>query len=303
MPLTFFSTGTVQIRQLMKNQPLSSRNVTMRRLRAMTDQNWSSDLPVGVFLISHPSGPILFDAGESPCFNDAGFHAFYSLIKLFSRINITKDDGIVQQLRAHGVEPRSLQAIVLSHLHGDHADGLEDLAKEAPQVPVYLSADHWKAFGNSPVAATIAGCNPQHWPQDFSPRLLENADGAVGPWEKSSKITEDGRILAVDTPGHVPGHISLVVFGDNDDGTRTTYFLPGDATYGLDVLDLEEPDGINDDPVTALKSLKLIKEFARQTDLVVLPSHDPETPRLLRDRVTYKPRVPSSPAPTKNASR
>ncbi|KAI1080436.1 Metallo-hydrolase/oxidoreductase [Whalleya microplaca] len=294
--LTFFSTGTVQIRQLMKNQPLSNRNVTMRRLRAMTDPNWSSDLPIGVFLISHPNGPILFDTGESPCFNDPGFHAFYSPIKMFSRINISKKDGVVQQLRAHGVEPQSLQAIVLSHLHGDHAGGLEDIAKEAPDVPVYVSADHWKAFGNSPFTATMAGCNPQRWPRDFSPRLLANTDEAVGPWGKSSKITADGRILAVDTPGHVPGHISLVVYGDNDDGTRTTYFLPGDATYGLDVLDLEEPDGINDDPVTALRSLKLINEFARQTDVVVLPSHDTETPRLLKDRVIYKPGQSGAPS-------
>ncbi|OTA90983.1 hypothetical protein M434DRAFT_13496 [Hypoxylon sp. CO27-5] len=287
--VTFFSTGTVQIRQLMRNQPIINRNVLMRRLRAMTDQNWSSDLPIGVFLISHPNGPILFDTGESPCFNDPGFHAFYNPVKLFSRINISKEDGVVQQLRKHGVEPQSLQAIILSHLHGDHAGGLEELAKEAPEVPVYMSAAHWETFGNSPVFATMAGCNPLHWPKDFSPKLLGNTDGPIGPWEKSSKITEDGRILAVDTPGHVPGHISLIVYGDNDDGTRTTYFLPGDATYGLDLLDLEEPDGINDDPLTALNSLKLIKEFARQTDVVVLPSHDPETPRLLRDNVIYKP--------------
>ncbi|KAI0887440.1 Metallo-hydrolase/oxidoreductase [Annulohypoxylon maeteangense] len=290
--LTFMSTGTVQIRQLMKNQPMTNRNVTMRRLRAMTDPHWSSDLPIGVFLITHPNGPILFDTGESPCCNDPGFHPFYSPIKLFSRTRVAKEDGIVSQLRAQGVEPKDLQAIVLSHLHGDHAGGLEDLAKAAPEVPVYVSAAHWKVFGNSPVSATIAGCNPQRWPPDFAPRLLGNADGAVGPWEKSTKLTADGRVLVVDTPGHVPGHVSLIVRGDNEDGTQTTYFLPGDATYGLDLLDLEEPDGINDDPVTALKSLLLIKEFARQGDVVVLPSHDADTPRLLRDRVVYKPKDP-----------
>lgn len=102
--------------------------------------------------------------------------------------------------------------------------------------------------------------------------------------------------MAVDTSGHVPGHISLVVYGDNDDGTRTTYFLTGDATYGLDLLETEEPDGINDDPEMALQSLELIKEFARQTELVVLPSHDVDTPRLLRERVAYKQNTQQTPA-------
>ena len=159
-----------------------------------------------------------------------------------------------------------------------HSGGLKDLTREAPNVPIYVSREHWDAFGKHPFQAAIQGCAPQHWPKDFTPKMVDFSDHAVGPWEQSGKITSDGKILAVHTPGHVPGHLSLVVFGDNEDQTRTTYLLTGDATYGLDLLDKEEPDGINDDPETALRSLKLIKEFASHTDVVVLPSHDPSTP-------------------------
>lgn len=116
----------------------------------------------------------------------------------------------------------------------------------------------------------------------------------MGPWEESSKVTPDGRVVAVATAGHVPGHVSLVVYGDNSDGSVTTYFLTGDATYGIDLLDDEEPDGINDDPMTALHSLRLMKELARQTELVVLPSHDQDTPRLLQARVAYKTKSTAS---------
>ena len=185
---------------------------------------------------------------------------------------------------------------VLSHLHGDHAGGLKDLVTEAPHIPIYVSREHWEAFGKHPFYAGIQGCTPQHWPQDFAPNILEYSDHAVGPWKQSYNITSDQRVVVVDTPGHVPGHISLVVYGDNDDGTRTVYFLTGDATYGLDLLETEEPDGINDDPEMALQSLELIKEFARQTDLVVLPSHDVDTPRLLRERVAYKQNTQQAPA-------
>ncbi|KAK3935554.1 putative beta-lactamase-like protein [Diplogelasinospora grovesii] len=288
--LTFISTGTVQIKLSMKSQPITNRSVAMRRFRSFADRKWSDDLPIGVLLISHPDGPILFDTGESPLCNHPGYRPAWSPTKLFSAVRISPDEGIVNQLRANGVEPKDLQAIVLSHLHGDHAGGLESLAAEAPHVPIYVSREHWDAFGKHPLYATIQGCVPEHWPKNFAPKILEYTDHAVGPWKQSCLITSDGKVLAVDTSGHVPGHMSLIVCGDNPDGTHTTFFLAGDATYGLDLLEKEEPDGINDDPVKALESLKLIKEFANQRDVVVLPSHDPDTPRLLRDRVVYKPK-------------
>uniref|UniRef100_A0A8H7K579 Metallo-beta-lactamase domain-containing protein n=1 Tax=Bionectria ochroleuca TaxID=29856 RepID=A0A8H7K579_BIOOC len=288
--LTFFTTGTVKIKHAMKGQPITNRNITMRRFRSLIDRQWSDSLPIGVFLISHPNGPILFDTGESPHVNDPGFKPFWSPIGLFSTTEIRPEDGIMQQLKANGVEPKDLQAIVLSHLHGDHAGRLLDLVTEAPDVPIYVSQDHWEAFGNSPVFATMQGCNPSRWPNPFEPRTLDFSDGPVGPWKQSAKISPDGRIIAVLSPGHVPGHMSLIVFGVSPDGIDTTYLLPGDATYGIDVLDKEEPDGINDDPIGALESLKLLKEFAKETEVVVLPSHDPDTPRLLKDRIIYKPK-------------
>ncbi|KFZ13192.1 hypothetical protein V501_03803 [Pseudogymnoascus sp. VKM F-4519 (FW-2642)] len=177
-----------------------------------------------------------------------------------------------------------------SHLHNDHAGGLEDLIAAAPDLPVYVSREHWKAFGEHPFFASMEGATPNHWPKNFSPKIIDYEDRPVGPWKKSYPLTSDGKIVAVDTSGHVAGHLALLVFGENGTGEATTYVLPGDATYGIDVLDKEEPDGINDDPVRALQSLRLIKEFARQTDVVVLPSHDTNTPRFLAEGVVYRPK-------------
>ncbi|KAI1868005.1 uncharacterized protein JN550_006812 [Neoarthrinium moseri] len=210
---------------------------------------------------------------------------------MFARTKIQPEDGIVTQLCRLGVEPKELQAVILSHLHGDHAGGLEELLSSAPDVPVYVSKLHWETFGESPVAATLAGCNPQRWPSNFVPRLLEMTDEAVGPWESSSKITTDGRILAVSTPGHVAGHISLIVYGDSHDGNSTTYFLPADATYGLDLLDAEEVDGVTEAPETALDTIKRIKQYAAEKEVVILPSHDPNTPLYLRNRKVYQSRL------------
>lgn len=70
---------------------------------------------------------------------------------------------------------------------------------------------------------------------------------------------------------------------------RGVLSLPGDATYGIELLDKEEPDGTNDDPMRTLQTLKTIKQFARDSEVVVLPSHDVNTPRFLAERVPYRP--------------
>ncbi|KFY26122.1 hypothetical protein V491_01466 [Pseudogymnoascus sp. VKM F-3775] len=210
--------------------------------------------------------------------------------KFLSAFTIEPSDGIVQQLGRQGVKPTDLKAVILSHLHNDHAGGLEDLVAAAPDLPVYISREHWKAFGEHPFFAGMEGATPNHWPRNFSPKIFDYQDQPVGPWEKSYPLTSDGKIVAVDTSGHVAGHLALVVYGESGTGEATTYLLPGDATYSIDVLDKEEPDGINDDPARALQSLRLMRQYARQTDVVVLPSHDANTPRFLAERVVYQPK-------------
>ncbi|CAI7670035.1 unnamed protein product [Penicillium manginii] len=273
--LTFLTTGTVRIRPSMKSQA-ANQPAIFRRLRSLCDRKWTEPLPVGVFLLRHPEGNFLFDTGQSPCCNNAGYFprlAFFN--GLLSEFTLQHKDGIVEQLRGLGVEATDLKGIILSHLHNDHAGGLEDLLNESPDLPVYISREHWKAFGEHPLFASMEGATPNHWPKGFAPRIVDLEDKPLGPWKKSFPVTDDGRIVIVDTSGHVPGH--------------TTYFLPGDATYGLGCLDKEEPDGINDDPMRALGTLKTIKQFARETEVVILPSHDPSTPRLLADQVVYRP--------------
>lgn len=57
--------------------------------------------------------------------------------------------------------------------------------------------------------------------------------------------------MAVDTPGHASGHLSIIVFTEN-----IIYLLTGDATYDQSLLDDEQPDGMTADSYTAVESLR-----------------------------------------------
>ena len=263
----------------MLEQP-ADRPVLLRRLRFLTDRRWTDWLPVYTFLISHPEGPILFDAGMSPHCKDAGYFPFWMpTFSLTSEMEIEEKDGSGVQLRKRGIEAKDLKAVVLSHLHYDHCGGLPDLV----DAPVYLMEKHWEAFKH-PFHATIEGAVPNQWPKDFAPKFLKPTGPPVGPFERTYPITSDGKIVAVETPGHVPGHLSVIVYAE-----EATYFLTGDATYSQDFLDKELTDGVNDDPLKAVESVRRIKELARVLPIVVLPAHDVDALRRKEVGEVYKP--------------
>jgi 7,8-dihydropterin-6-yl-methyl-4-(beta-D-ribofuranosyl)aminobenzene 5'-phosphate synthase len=63
----------------------------------------------------------------------------------------TGGDGstLLANLRRLGIDPLSIDAVVLSHIHGDHTGGLDDFLARRPNVTVYMPQSFPVAFRRS----------------------------------------------------------------------------------------------------------------------------------------------------------
>ena len=90
------------------------------------------------------------------------------------------------------------------------------------------------------VIGRLNGYLPQRWPSHFDPEPLVLADEPFGPFARSRRLTADGALVALPTPGHTASHVSVVL----DDGERRIVF-DGDAGYSQDNLLAGRVDGIS----------------------------------------------------------
>jgi len=74
-------------------------------------------IPIMTFLIDHPDGMVLYDTGWS------------KLERAPRAWPISDDEMVLSRLGKIGVRPKDIRYVVCSHLHVDHAGGLENFKK------------------------------------------------------------------------------------------------------------------------------------------------------------------------------
>jgi glyoxylase-like metal-dependent hydrolase (beta-lactamase superfamily II) len=159
-------------------QPLLDRGVTI------------TDMSVAAYLIVHPRGTLLWDSGVIPD----------ELIKpggtTEARATVTRT--LASQLAEIGYKPSDINYLALSHNHYDHSANANEFASTT-----------WLVQRKEKAAMF-----PERPPEKENPNnarfsALKNSKTVI--LDGDYDVFGDGSVMIISTPGHTPGHQSLLV--------------------------------------------------------------------------------------------
>ncbi len=230
-------------------------------------------LPVSAYLIEHPKGTFLVDTGWSRDMSPNGVFDKKAQIKslnsrLLYKINQGKiglGECIDEQLLTIGIKASDLDAVLLTHLDCDHANGLKQV-KDAKKFLV--SADE-VAFAQK-LSNKVRYHNS--WWDGVNLTAFEWNDNQ-GPFKKSYDLLGDGSIELINIPGHADGLFAVKV--KNDDGKFVLLF--SDGGYATKSWQQMITSGIAADREKQRQSLAWIREQSLNPNCIEsLANHDPE---------------------------
>ena len=204
--------------------------------------------PVPAYLIETQTERILVDTGLHP---DAGADPTgrYGRPDALGPVKAEVERSIAEQ-----VDLDTITKVVMTHLHYDHAGGLELVPAS---VPVFVQRREWEA-----------GADPAAIAKNFYlPRDYAGTADRVTLVDGDHDLLGDGSIVLLFTPGHTPGHQSIKVGDDLVIGGDVSHFASGldDHRFPVFAHDFKEQAESAD----RLRAL-------RDAGAVVTPGHDPD---------------------------
>lgn len=155
--------------------------------RAGLDPAVGSPTPINAFLVKAPGRTLLVDTGAGTYFGP-------------------RAGRLTEHLRAAGCEPETIDTVLLTHLHSDHAMGLTDVAGK----PRFPGATVWVA---GPEAAYWHDPKTLASAQERKKRYIKALDRALLPYAAGGRLRRFdpdqapiAGVTVVPLFGHTPGH-------------------------------------------------------------------------------------------------
>jgi glyoxylase-like metal-dependent hydrolase (beta-lactamase superfamily II) len=208
------------------------------------------------WLIKHRGEWLLWDTGvpETALKNPQGWSTLPSLIVYHL------DRSVTDQLAEIGLKPGDIGRVAISHTHGDHIGNVW-LFPDA-SIVMQRAEYNWIYSPNGPndnvnqlmaLARKLLG----------TPKKLQLIDG-------DTDVFGDGSVTLVSTPGHTPGHQSLLVH------LRKSGFiiLSGDVAHLEENFEKDIVPSLNTDKAESIASMERVRQLIATYKATFFINHD-----------------------------
>jgi N-acyl homoserine lactone hydrolase len=192
------------------------------------------------YLIKHGDEYLLWDTGHA-----------------MTTPNVAPKVSLVDLLAKLDLKPEQIKYVGISHYHGDHTGQVNSF----PKATVLIGKGDWDAI-SSPNPAEGVNFKPfENWTK---------GEGKVEPIAADKDVFGDGSVIVLATPGHTPGHHSLLVKLPQTGNVVIT----GDAAHFRENLDSDGVPAFNFNRAQTVASLERIKKIASNLKATVIIQHD-----------------------------
>jgi len=205
-------------------------------------------------------------------------------IETYFKLNTPQD--VYASLRKGGVEPKQVDSVLISHMHFDHiGDPTEFIERTNATFIVGPGSD--KLVQDGYPGNPASEFHESTLPKDPARlRVLQGSDfnTAIGPFPRAMDLLGDGSLYVIDSPGHLPGHVNVLIRTSSDGGW---IYLASDAAHdvrminaGKDIAVFPAPNGkvlcAHHSPEAARENIASIRAVSKLPRVQVILAHDYE---------------------------
>jgi len=192
------------------------------------------------YLIKHGDDYLLWDTGHA-----------------MTTPNVAPKVSLVDLLAKLDLKPDQIKYVGISHYHADHTGQVDSF----PKATLLIGKGDWDAI-TSPKPAEGVNVKPfENWIK---------GDNKVEPVPIDKDVFGDGSVIMLRTPGHTPGHHSLLVKLPQTGNVIIT----GDAVHFHENYDTDGVPSFNFDRAQTVASIERIKKIAAALKATIIIQHD-----------------------------
>jgi N-acyl homoserine lactone hydrolase len=192
------------------------------------------------YLIKHGDEYMLWDTGHA-----------------MTMPKVAPKESLVDLLAKIDVKPDQIKYVGISHYHADHTGQIASF----PKATLLIGAREWDAI-SAPKPAEGVNFKPfESWIK---------GESKVEPQTLDKDVFGDGTVMMLRTPGHTPGHSSLLVKLPQ----MGAVILSGDAVHFHENYESDGVPSFNYDRAQTVASIERIKKIAANLKATLIIQHD-----------------------------